>query len=471
MNGRMKLLKKIRNVLIVIIICLTGFLIYGMYSAQAEDLLARLTEGKYGTPLEAVQTDRAEHSAGEQGAAAVEAPSGQAADILPAVYDCRVAGKAPEVKNQGTLGTCWAVAASSALESRLLPDESMVFSADHISTQNSYTNTQEEGGAYMISAAYLAAWQGPVTEEQDPYGDGVSCQGIPAVKHVQEIQMVTDRDFDTIKSLVYKYGAVQSSIYMDMGGNQRTSEYYDAASASYYYNGNAQINHDILIIGWDDTYPAGNFTHAPDGDGAFICQNSWGEDFGEKGIFYVSYEDTWIGSNCAAYTRVESADNYDHIYQSDLCGWVGQMGYGKETCWFANVYTADSDQTLRAAGFYATGKNTEYEICVVPDYQNPFSLVLYEKVQTGSFDNIGFYTVELDRSFDIPAGGKFAVIVKIKTPGTEYPVAMEYCADSATDRAILEDGEGYVSAEGYRWVRMEEEYDGNICLKAYTDEK
>lgn len=55
-------------------------------------------------------------------------------------------------------------------------------------------------------------------------------------------------------------------------------------------------------------------------------------------------------------------DNYDHLYQTDLCGWVGNMGYKKESCWFANVYTADSTQTLRAVGFYATGPESDYEI-------------------------------------------------------------------------------------------------------------
>lgn len=107
----------------------------------------------------------------------------------------------------------------------------------------------------------------------------------------------------------------------------------------------------------------------------------------------------------------------------------------------------------------------------MPDYQNTFSLVLYEKVQTGKFKNTGYYTAELKKSFDISAGQKFAVLVKIRTPGSKYPVAMEYRADASTEQVILDDGEGYVSADGYRWIRMEEEYDGNICLKAYTDEK
>lgn len=73
------------------------------------------------------------------------------------------------------------------------------FSADHISTQNSYAIGQEEGGAYNIAIAYLTAWQGPVTEEMDPYGDGVTPEGLSPVKHVQEVQIAEDKDFDAIK--------------------------------------------------------------------------------------------------------------------------------------------------------------------------------------------------------------------------------------------------------------------------------
>ena len=441
-------------------------MLYGMYEPEAQTLLFQITDGRYGsTELGYVQTEAQEDSGEEPVEGAQEEG---AVTELPGFYDCRISGKAPTVKDQGEFGTCWAVAASSILESRLLPEESIVFSADHISAQNGFSGST--GGAFMMSAAYLTAWVGPVTEEQDPYGDGISAEDAQAVKHVQEIQMVNDRDFNEIKRLVYTYGAVQSSIYMDMGSENGDSPYYQKESASYCYTGDAEVNHDLLIIGWDDAYPAENFSCMPERDGAFICQNSWGTSFGEGGVFYVSYEDTRIGTGCAVCTRVEPADNYDHIYQSDLCGFVGQMGYEKESCQFANVYTAESDEVLRAVGFYAVDKHTTYEIQVVEDFQNVFSLVLAKTVQEGTFENPGFYTVDLEKEVQIPKGQKFAVVVKIKTPGEEYPVAMEYRADAATQRVILDDGEGYISPDGYRWTEVEETYGGNVCLKAYTDE-
>ena len=83
-----------------------------------------------------------------------------------------------------------------------------------------------------------------------------------------------------------------------------------------------------MIIGWDDNYPKENFNLDIEGDGAFICKNSWGDEFGEDGCFYISYYDTYIGMHNVVYTRIDGPNNYDNIYQTDLCGWVGQLGYG-----------------------------------------------------------------------------------------------------------------------------------------------
>ena len=100
---------------------------------------------------------------------------------------------------------------------------------------------------------------------------------------------------------------------------------------SYCYIGTKKPNHDVVIIGWDDNYSKDNFSVSLEGNGAFICVNSWGDRFGDDGLFYVSYYDSNIGIHNVVYTRVEDNDNYDNIYQSDLCGWVGQLGYECDT--------------------------------------------------------------------------------------------------------------------------------------------
>ena len=228
-----------RNALVIVIVCLSVSLLYDVYK-EPIDWLLHLDQTETN---ETTETGNRKQKTKKQ----AQKPDGQQEEGLPSAYDGRMTGKAPEVKNQGTFGTCWAVVTSSALESRLLPQEDIIFSADHISTQNSYAIGQEEGGAYNIAIAYLTPWQGPVTEEMDPYGDGVTPEGLSPVKHVQEVRIAEDKDFDAIKEMIYRYGAVQSSIYMDMGGTKVTSEYYDPENTSYYYNGEDEVNHDILI--------------------------------------------------------------------------------------------------------------------------------------------------------------------------------------------------------------------------------
>lgn len=98
--------------------------------------------------------------------------------VLPRSYDYRTVGRAPAVKNQGSLGTCWAFASLMALESRLLPEQSFDFSEDHMSLRNSFQMDQNDGGDYTMSMAYLLSWQGPVLESEDPYGDSWSPEGL-----------------------------------------------------------------------------------------------------------------------------------------------------------------------------------------------------------------------------------------------------------------------------------------------------
>ncbi len=390
---------------------------------------------------------------------------------LPARYDPRETGETPTVKNQGSLGTCWAVAASSALEAALLPQERIVFSAEHLVQQNSFSLEADYGGDSMMTMAYLAGWQGPVLEEDDPYGDGVSPEGLAPVKHVQEIQMLENKDYEAIKQAVYQYGAVQSSIYMDMENAFSASVYYNQLEHSYYYNGTEKANHDILIIGWDDVYSPERFNVETNRSGAFICQNSWGEDFGENGVFYISYEDVCIGGKSIVYTSIEEPDNYAHLYQTDECGWVGQVGYGDGSCWFANVYRINGEENLEAVGFYTVGEDTQFQVYVAEREGEIQNFLVELPVAEGKIENAGYYTIRLDEPVEAQAGKEYVIAVKIHTSGTEYPVAMEYAADESTKTVDILDGEGYISYNGVSWTRTEVAHGANICLKAYTSDR
>lgn len=387
---------------------------------------------------------------------------------LPDAYDMRDYGRVSPVRDQGNQGTCWAFASLGALETITLPQEEMIYSVDHMSLNNGFSLDLSEGGEHTMSIAYMAAWRGPVLEEDDPYGDGETDESLTAVKHLKEAIIINERDDNKIKSAIYKYGGVETSIYLEMPYGESYSVYYNPDTASYYYDGYEEPNHDLVIVGWNDNYPKENFALKPSSDGAYICKNSWGESFGDGGYFYISYEDVNICQKSIVYTSLDDADDYDNIYQTDELGWVGQMGYSDESAYFANVYEAKGKETLKAVSFYATGPNTKFSVFVVTDYEEMNSLNRGRKeVGKGETRYAGYYTVDLNQDIQLEPGQKYAIIMSITTPGSERPIAIECDAGERTANLDLTDGEGYMSLYGEIWQNSEEK-DANICLKAFT---
>lgn len=389
--------------------------------------------------------------------------------IVPPKYDLREKGRVAEVRDQGSYGTCWSFAALGAMESVLLPEEQSQYSVDHMTLSNDFELTQHDGGDYTMGMAYLAAWKGPVYEDDDPYGDNRTDSDLAPVKHVQEMQIIDGKDYEKIKEAVFKYGGVQTSIYNALRSSQSYSPYFDKVTNSYCYIGTEKPNHDVVIIGWDDNYPKENFPVDLEGDGAFICQNSWGKNFGEDGVFYISYYDTNIGTHNVVYTGIEDTDNYDNIYQCDLCGWRGQLGYNKESMYGANVYTAKGAESLVAAGFYATAKDSQYELYAVRQFENESSFGEMIPVASGKLSNAGYYTVKFNQEIAVEPGEKYAIVLHIITPNSVHPMAIEYVADEETANVILDDGESYISSNGNKWVSIDTVEKANLCIKAFSN--
>lgn len=374
---------------------------------------------------------------------------------LPRSYDLRGNGRSATIKDQGNDATCWAQASLTALESSLLPEEKKRYSVEHMVSENAFLVESSLGGEYTMAVAYLLSWMGPVENKT-------------VDKHVQEVHFFDQDDMDDIKWAIYQNGGVSTSIYANISTSNLTkSSYYNRKKNAYCYQGEEEPNHDVVIIGWNDNYSKENFVGDVPGDGAFICQNSWGATFGEQGVFYVSYYDTNVGNQAVSYVKIEDTDNYDVIYQSDLCGWVGQVGFGKEKIHGANVFTAKEEAEISGAGFYALDENTQYQLYFVPEYKNESSLANRIEVASGTLEAAGYYTVSFDKPYRIKEGQRFAVVLALQTPGLEHPLAIEYQSNEWTANVDISDGEGYISNNGLDWDRVEETAKGNLCLKAY----
>ena len=388
----------------------------------------------------------------------------QGALSYPASYDLRSLGRVTGVRDQNPYGTCWAFATIGSLESALMP-ASWDFSEDNVVNGNGYSGiTYDSGGWTEVALAYLARWGGPVEETSDPYpSPGVL--DLPPVKHVQSALRLPGRsgplDNDALKDAVMTIGGVQTSFWWD-------GAYYSSATHSYYYDG-AGHNHAVVIVGWDDTYRRDNFNSTPAGDGAFIVRNSWGQSFGEGGYFYVSYYDTTFAYSASwAFPAAEPANNYSTIYQYDPLGWTSGLGYGSNTAWFANRFTAANSDGISAVAFYAATPESSYEVWGGLDTGDPGpGAGELTQLATGTLTHAGYHTIALAQPLSVTTGAPFCVAVRLTTPGYNYPVALEAPVTMASPTASA--NQSFVSWNESSWTDLTSLVsNGNVCLKAFT---
>ncbi|MCX8130418.1 MAG: lectin like domain-containing protein [Clostridia bacterium] len=389
-------------------------------------------------------------------------------EALPASFDLRIVSpeKLTPVKNQGPHGTCWAFATLGSMESCQLPEETYDFSENNLINTHGFDWGPDTGGNSQISTAYMARWSGPVYESDDPYYNPVP-NPMPPRKHIQEVLNLPDRtgslDNDTIKQAIMDYGAV----YTAMNWNDAC---YNPVNFSYYSPAPDNANHAVAFIGWDDNYPAANFTPQAPGNGAFILRNSWGTSWGEAGYFYASYYDVNL-QEFSVFSNAEKIDNFASVYQYDPFGHIGNVTYGglNDSIWMANVFTAISDEPLTAIGFYTIYPGSEYEISIYRDNApgNPSSGV-YSGGIAGFFLYAGYHTIILDSPIPITNGQSFSVVIKLTKIGYGVLAATEIRLIGYDSAAVSYPGESYASPDGSTWEDLYDYNLGNMCIKAFT---
>ena len=103
----------------------------------------------------------------------------------------------------------------------------------------------------------------------------------------------------------------------------------------------------------------------------------------------------------------------------------------------------------------------------VPEYTDEDSLKDRILLSSGYLEQSGYYTVNVDETVYVE--GDYAVMVYVWTQDVQHPIAIEYNSTSIDVEVDLSDGQGYISYDGREWQRAEDNYQCNLCLKAFAD--
>lgn len=473
---------------------------------------------------------------------------------------------ATEVYTQGDYNTCWAITATDAINLQLKKiQEKRNFSPWYLA-YSAYTGANKfpenidpdnpfslfyKGGSNYISSAVLTSGNGMAYDSDIKYGahpnaienfnirssveSGGKIKNDYVIRNIFNITpwISQKKKFETdyIKKFLFDKNAVCVTCSL-------SDEYFNPETSALFYNDDnynchTDTNyHSVLLVGWDDNFSRTNFKKdcIPSKDGAWLAKNSWGEEWGNEGYMWISYEDT---SMCEAVVYSDISENiYDSDYQYDEYGWTtsvspsmvlnirnikdenGDDFYPSTTGYMANIFKADDDEYIYDISFYTIEENCEYELFVYTDLEDhsvPTSGAVLSQ-QKGTILYPGYHTVELDEKPHIKKGDYFSIVAKIKNPSSVHTVPIDACILLSADYIENQSGkyigninsiifkskknESFVSCNGKDWADLmlskngiqkniiinersyfpglsDDEtpvqfYMGNVCMKALT---
>ncbi len=398
--------------------------------------------------------------------------------VLPSYYSLIDEGFVTSIKDQQSGGNCWAFGSIAAIESAILKasGDNLDLSEENMKnlmqTFSDYGWSEIEtnnGGYDEMAISYFTSWLGPVYESIELYDDySMISPVLNAITHVQNIAYLSRSSYtdnDAIKEAIIKYGAVSTGIYYD-------STYFYNSRNSYYYSGSDYANHAVAIVGWDDNYSSSNFYNKPAGNGAWIVKNSWGESWGNKGYFYVSYYDTklaQVGVSDYSYVFIfNDTTKYDKNYQYDMVGKTDYFVTGENTIWVENIFNATDNELLSAVST-TFRKITDFDLFIYVNDQLALT-------KNGTC-NPGYTTIELGEQISLAKGDVFKVVFRLSADSNvEFAISEEIASNQFNGRP----GISYFSFDGINWTDLyayafETEVDGGhyysnqvAAIKAFT---
>lgn len=399
-----------------------------------------------------------------------------------------------DVRDQNPFGTCWAFAGTGSFEYAVdkKTGSNTDYSEEHMiqrlskngDTGYQITSKDTGGNEYMYSG-YFTSGYGPVSDSLFPYDTTKSTlQIIPSILNAKGNYRATDVQFfkttddangalnsetvNTVKQAVYNNGSVTCGITWD-------SSMIQEDKVSYYNNDdNARndSNHEVLIVGWDDDYSADHFEGVTK-NGAWLVRNSWGNNIGDNGYFWVSYQDKSLIPSCTIRSYEEVSDD-DTIYNLDESGALyPQVTYdGTSQVGFINSFSLKKREKLKEVTFYEAETGAQYQLFYVP-VKDDGSLDIGNKqaiTEKKTLDFPGYHTEKITKEINVK---KAAIMVMIDSNEDSAGLGAEGSISDGRKKLYiptLEKGQSYIYANG----ELGDLYDmgtnfGNWSIKLVTE--
>lgn len=417
------------------------------------------------------------------------------------------------IKDQKDTGSCWTFSSLGALESTLaLKDYKKGktpvvydFSERHMEYATSYTFSDGinksgfsrevgEGGSLDIFIPYLTNGTGAIAESEMEFINSEEKIPLSSIENKKVITQVNDTiefssDTSTEESLaqikqqmkehIQNYGGISAAMH---GGYGDKTCYNNETGAQYCDNViKYEVNHAVLIVGWDDDYSKDNFVESkrPKNNGAWIIKNSYGTELkftlkemkeiifngeetkdicvekgwtdatqipdeiaielfkaneytvedniatkkvGKDGFMYVSYEDDTIYKSLTGIIDAQSGTTYKNIYQYDQYGRVASIEYPISKIYLATVFDKKEigSEYLTQVSIYAS-ETYNCKVYVNPKgtskAKNDLQQVKLKAGESETFD-IGYHTIEFLEPVQI-TGDNFVVVLEIQGTRTD----------------------------------------------------
>ena len=385
----------------------------------------------------------------------------QTADSLPIAFDWRnISGNSyvTPIRDQRSCGSCWAFAATAALESKALMAFNWPGANVDLSEQIviSCSGAGSCSGGSPSRASNFFRDTGIGLESCYPYtatnGDcGSACSDWEnSTYRIESWSYISAGNTPTtsaIKNAIYNSGPIIAifDVYTD---------FFSYRSGVYsYVSGEDEGGHAVLIVGWNDS------------DNAFIVKNSWGTWWGESGYFKIAYSEltgtTKFAQWAYAYgdpyfTASVTSTLYDYDWEkaTDVSGFhlpsdrffveylgnLGSFGWGgNDSMPLVWDYNGDGKSEI---SIYHIPTNQWFVKGVPGDNLGAFGWGQDESIPVpGDYDGDGvieraFYHWPTNRWFVEGAGGSFTAYDFGWGGADCIPIALDYDGNGTTDMML-----------------------------------